>query len=76
MSAAIAEGVTVYTNPDPSSVVFGTLWPDSNREILGQALNGWFGYDPGLPPDGSTGMERLRWVPVDAPLSFSGACEG
>ncbi len=77
VSAAIPEGTPIYANPVPSAQVMGTLWPDSNREILGQALNGWFAFDSGIPPTGGNqGVWQLHWVPLDAPLSFSGACEG
>jgi murein DD-endopeptidase MepM/ murein hydrolase activator NlpD len=77
VSAAIPEGEPIYANPDPSAQIVGTLWPDSNREILGQALNGWFAFDSGIPPSGGTnGVWQLHWVPVDAQLKFSGVCEG
>lgn len=74
MSAANPEGVTVYMQPGPDAPVFGTLWPDMTVEILGQALNGWWAFDPGV--GGSSGVDRLRWVPLGAPLAFSGHCEG
>jgi LysM repeat protein len=77
VSSAIAEGVPIYAQPDPSAQAVGTLWPDSNREILGQALNGWWAFDSGIPPTGGTnGVWQIQWVPLDAPLAYSGRCEG
>ena len=77
VSAAIPEGVPIYANPNPEAQIVGTLWPDSRREILGQSLNGWWAFDSGIPPTGGTGgVWQIHWVPLDAPLAYSGRCEG
>jgi LysM repeat protein len=74
VTAANASGITIYTQPDPQSVVFGTLEPGSYVEILGRTLNGWYGFDPGIAQAGNTGVDRLRWLPEASELATRGNC--
>jgi hypothetical protein len=75
MSAANPEGVTIYMHSGPDAPVYGTLTQEMSVQILGQALNGWYGFDPG-GISGESGIARLRWVPVGSLLEFSAGCIG
>jgi murein DD-endopeptidase MepM/ murein hydrolase activator NlpD len=67
-------GLTVYTQSDLNSPVFGTLAQGQYVELLGRSLNGWYGFDPGVAQAGNTGAARLRWIPLDSALSYRGSC--
>lgn len=77
-SITAQNAITAYMQPDSYAIVFGTLKQGETVEVLGRALNGWYAYLPELsyqtllPVDMK--VENLRWLPVDAAVSFVGTC--
>jgi LysM repeat protein len=73
IAPADPNGATAYTQADLNSPAFGTITVEY-VEVLGRALNGWYGFDPGIAQAGNTGASRLRWLPLDTRLLYRGNC--
>jgi hypothetical protein len=67
------DSISVYTRPDFSSTIFGTLLPGESVELTVITLNGWLGFDPGTAQATATESFRYRWLPPgSAPVDTTG----
>jgi hypothetical protein len=67
--------VTVYSRPSVEANVFGTLGSGEPITATSRSTEGWYGFDPGVAQAGNFGVFRLRWVPADADIDFTGDCD-
>ena len=71
----VIEGTSVYMRPSKESLVFGMLPSGIVANVHGRTEDGWIGFDPGVMQAGNAGVFRLRWIPPDAEMEFTGDCE-
>lgn len=69
-----AEARTVYTRPDTSAAVFGTLGAGTELPAAARTSDGWWGFDPGVAQAGNVGVFRYRWIEGGEDMSMEGGC--
>jgi hypothetical protein len=75
ITSTTGNNLVIYNQSNYNSGVYATAASGQYYEVLGRSLNGWYGIDPGGIPDVS-GVNGLKWIPVDAKLYGRGFCAG
>ncbi|HEX2907954.1 MAG TPA: LysM peptidoglycan-binding domain-containing protein [Phototrophicaceae bacterium] len=75
VSAQAGQNLTLYNKADYNSGVFATAASGQYYEVLGRSLSGWYGVEGGGLGNVS-GLDWLKWIPVNTPLYGRGACPG
>lgn len=65
--------VVIFTRPNASSDIFGTLGPRDTIIASARAAGGWIGFDPASAQAANVGVFRLRWVREDQ-MALQGRC--
>lgn len=66
--------VTVYSQPNQTAAVFGTLSSGMTAEVMVQTSDGWYGIDTGTASAGDFGAYKARWIPASGDVTFNGTC--
>ena len=64
-----------YYRPDLESELFETMPSGMPVYVFAESVNGWIGFDPGIPQAANVGPFRLRWVQKTGEFSLQGDCD-
>jgi photosystem II stability/assembly factor-like uncharacterized protein len=67
--------VPTFYRPDLESEPFEIMPSGMPVYVFAESVNGWIGFDPGIPQAANVGPFRLRWVQKTGDISLHGACD-
>ncbi|MCB0017258.1 MAG: hypothetical protein KDE09_05660 [Anaerolineales bacterium] len=65
----------IYQRPSTDANLFGTLPAGEMVAPTMRSDSGWLGFDPAVAQAANIGVFRLRWLPPDAAVTVTGACD-
>ncbi len=73
--AEVSEEAVAYEFPRFDSQIFATMPPGMPLLVEGRTMDGWLGFDPGIPQAANVGPFRLRWLPPGPSVHLEGECD-